>query len=306
MDRLRCIEVFIEVAQGRSFSAAAQRLGMSKGNVTKHVAWLEETLGAQLLTRTTKSVSLTEAGLTLLDNGRDLLERFEQTEAAIDGSVTAPRGALRVGCPPSFGAFHLVPLLTAFSTLHPDVQVVLYLDDGRSDLVSDGLDLSVRIAPSLRDTSYVAQKLAVVPQILVASDHYLALRGRPETPQDLVDHDCLVHALKSPTNVWSFTAPDGQVSVRVTGTIRANFGEALRHAAILGHGIAMHPTYMVAEDIQQGRLRQVLAAYQPTVLDVFAVFPSRRHLPTRVRIFIDFLKERFAGMAAWQLPSSPT
>ena len=300
MDRLRCIEVFIEVAQGRSFSAAAQRLGMSKGNVTKHVAWLEEALGAQLLMRTTKSVGLTDAGLTLLENGRDLLERFEQTEAAIDSSVTSPKGILRVGTPPSFGAFHLVPLLTAFSNLHPDVQVVLYLDDGRADLVREGLDLSVRIAPSLRDTSYVAQKLAVVPQILVASDHYLATRGYPARPEDLVHHDCLVHALKAPTNAWSFTGPEGKISVRVNGTIRANFGEALRHAALLGQGIAMHPIYMVAGDIRQGQLRQVLAAYQPTVLDVFAVYPSRRHLPTRVRVFIDFLRARFAAMEEWQ------
>lgn len=299
MDRLRCIEVFLEVAKGRSFSAAAERLGMSEGNVTKHVAWLETSLGARLLTRTTKSVALTDAGLSLLDAGADLLERYDQAQAAIEGSITSPRGALRVGTPPSFGAFHLVPLLTEFSVLHPDVQVILHLDDGRADLVKDGLDLSVRIAPSLRDTSYVAQKLAVVPQILVASDRYLAARGHPATPQDLLQHDCLVHALKSPTNTWAFKGPDGNTSVRVTGTIRANFGEALRHAAILGHGIAMHPTYMVNDDLREGRLRRVMPDYQPTVLDIFAVFPSRQHMPTRVRVFIDFLKMRFSDVSGW-------
>ena len=146
MDKLRAIEVFIEVAQGLSFSRAAQSLGMARGNVTKHVAWLEKTMGVQLLTRSTKSVSLTESGLSLLENGRELLDRVEGMDAAVRLSVKEPKGMLRLGAPPSFGAFHLVPIITAFSKAHPDIQVVLYLDDGRSDLVAEGLDMSVRIA----------------------------------------------------------------------------------------------------------------------------------------------------------------
>lgn len=296
MDKLKAIEVFIEVAQGLSFSGAAQRLGMAKGNVTKHIAWLEQTLGVQLLTRTTKSVSLTESGLSLLENGRELLDRVESIDTAVRQSVKEPKGVLRLGAPPSFGAFHLVPIITAFSSAHPEIQVVLYLDDGRTDLVAEGLDMSVRIATSLKDTSQVAQRLAVVPQLLVASPAYLKRRGTPETIADLADHECMVHALKSPTNIWTFMGePKG---VRVHGTIRANYGDPLRHAALLGHGISMHPTYMVMQDIQEGRLVSVLPQFRPVGVDIYAVFPSRKNLPVRVRTFLDFLRQWFAA-ADW-------
>jgi DNA-binding transcriptional LysR family regulator len=306
MDKLKAIEVFIEVAQGLSFSGAAQRLGMAKGNVTKHIAWLEQSLGVQLLTRTTKSVSLTESGLSLLENGRELLDRVDSIDTAVRQSVKEPKGMLRLGAPPSFGAFHLVPIITAFSSAHPDIQVVLYLDDGRTDLVAEGLDMSVRIATSLKDTSQIAQRLAVVPQLLVASPDYLQRRGTPQTIADLAAHECMVHALKSPTNIWTFMGdahPEGvktnsKSTVRVHGTIRANYGEPLRHAALLGHGISMHPTYMVMQDIQEGRLVSVLPQFRPVGVDIYAVFPSRKNMPVRVRTFLDFLRQWFAA-ADW-------
>lgn len=306
MDKLKAIEVFIEVAQGLSFSGAAQRLGMAKGNVTKHVAWLEQSLGVQLLTRTTKSVSLTESGLSLLENGRELLDRVDSIDTAVRQSVKEPKGMLRLGAPPSFGAFHLVPIITAFSSAHPDIQVVLYLDDGRTDLVAEGLDMSVRIATSLKDTSQVAQRLAVVPQLLVASPDYLRRRGTPQTIADLAAHECMVHALKSPTNIWTFmgdaqaagATTSSKSTVRVHGTIRANYGEPLRHAALLGHGISMHPTYMVMQDIQEGRLVSVLPQFRPVGVDIYAVFPSRKNMPVRVRTFLDFLRQWFAA-ADW-------
>ena len=299
MDRLKAIEIFAEVARGRSFTAAAQRLGMAKGNVTKHVKWLEETLGAQLLARTTKSVSLTEAGLSLLEGGQNLLASFDAVEAAVRGAVKDAKGTIRIGTPPSFGAAHLVPLVTSFSAAHPDIQFALHLDDGRVDIAGEGLDLTLRIAPSLKDTSLVAQKLGSVPQLLVASPSYLLGRAPLITPDDLAHHDCLVHALKSPTNFWTFTGPNGKKSVRVTGSMRSNFGEPLRHAALLGHGISMHPTYMVSHDIKENRLKTVLAAYQPSGLDIYAMYPSRRNLPGRVRLFLEYLRERFLANPEW-------
>ena len=300
MDRLKAIEIFSEVARGRSFTAAALRLGMAKGNVTKHVKWLEETLGAQLLARTTKSVSLTEAGLSLLEGGQDLLDSFDAVEAAVRGAVKDSKGSIRIGTPPSFGAVHLVPLVTSFSAMHPDIQFAMHLDDGRVDIAGEGLDLSVRIAPSLKDTSLVAQKLGSVPQMLVAAPAYLAARGRPKIPEDLDKHDCLVHALKSPTNFWTFMGASGKKSVRVSGSMRSNFGEPLRHAALLGHGISMHPNYMVAQDVKANRLRIVLPAYPPIGLDIYAMYPSRRNLPGRVRLFLEFLRERFYANPEWK------
>lgn len=308
MDRLKAIEIFAEVARGRSFTAAASRLGMAKGNVTKHVKWLESLLGAQLLSRTTKSVSLTEAGLSLLEGSQNLLDGFDAVQAAVRGAVTDSRGTLRLGTPPSFGAVHLVPLVTAFSQVQPDIQFALHLDDGRADIAGEGLDLSLRIAPSLKDTSLVALKLGSVPQLLVAAQSYLTSHGKPQTPEDLVHHDCLVHALKAPTNFWTFTGPNHvsksaakmKHSVRVSGSMRANFGEPLRHAALLGHGISMHPKYMVAQDIEENRLKVVLPAYQPVRLDIYAMYPSRRNVPSRVRLFLAFLQERFASNPDWQ------
>ena len=300
MDRLKAISIFAEVARGRSFSAAAARMGMAKGNVTKHVKWLEDLLGAQLLTRTTKSVSLTQAGLYLLEGGQDLLHRFDEVETAVRSAVLAPKGLIRIGTPPSFGAAHLVPLLTSFSAQHPDIQFAMHLDDGGLDIVQESLDLSLRIAPSLKDTSLVAQKLGSVPQILVASGGYLSRKGNPKTLADLAHHECLVNAMKSPTSYWSFTGPEGAVRVRVKGSMRANFGEPLRHAALLGHGISMHPNYMVARDLREELLQIVLPAYQPIGLEIYAVYPSRHNMPGRVRLFLDFLREEFRNAVQWQ------
>ena len=304
MDRLKAIEIFTEVARGRSFTSAASRMGMAKGNVTKHVKWLEELLGAQLLTRTTKSVSLTEAGLSLLEGGQVLLSSFEDIQTAVRGAVTDSKGLIRIGTPPSFGATHLVPLVTAFANAHPAIEFAVHLDDGRADIAGEGLDVTLRIAPSLKDTSLVALKLGSVPQLLVAAPSYLSTRGKPQNPSDLAHHDCLVHALKSPTNFWTFTdaGPPTKCkkSVRVSGSMRANFGEPLRHAAILGQGISMHPNYMVAQDIKDNRLKVVLPAFKPMGLEIYAMYPSRRNMPGRVRLFLEFLKERFANSAGWQ------
>lgn len=160
MDRLRCLQVFIEVARDGSFTRAAQRLGMSRANVTKHVAWLEESFRARLLNRTTQHVSLTEAGLSALRSGRLLLERYDDIETAVRESVRGPKGVIRVGTPPSFGTHHLLPLVSAFTLQYPEVQVALSLDDGSTNLVSMGLDLSVRIAATVEDASYIAHGAA--------------------------------------------------------------------------------------------------------------------------------------------------
>lgn len=300
MDRLRCVEVFIAVAQGKSFSGAAQRLGMANGNVTKHVAWLEKSLGVQLLKRSTRSVSVTESGQSVLENGRNLLELFGQVETAARTPVKAVKGILRIGTPLSFGAYHLVPLVAAFAEQHPEVQVLLHYDDGLLDVVDEGLDLTLRIAPSLKDTNFVAQKLMRVPQYLVASPVYLKARGTPRKPADLHQHDCLVSATRAPTGSWVFEGPEGRQAVQVNGVIRANFGAALHYAAVMGQGIAMHPTYMIAQDLHHKRLHIVLPEYRLPDLDIYALYPSRRNLPVRVRIFLDFMKNWLETVPEWR------
>jgi DNA-binding transcriptional LysR family regulator len=299
MDRLRCMQVFVEVARDGSFTGAARRLGMSKASVTKHVAWLEQSLRARLLHRTTKQVGLTDAGLTTLRSARALLERYEEIEVDARDSTRQPKGLVRVGTPPSFGAHHLSPLVTGFTALHPEIQVAMILDDGSANLIAQGLDLSVRISPAPDDASYVAQPLTKAPQVLVASPSYLGRHGTPQSPAELARHNCLVHTLKAPTGLWRFAGAEGEISVRVRGSICSNFGETLQQAALLGHGISMHPYYMVSDDLATGRLQAVLPQHPPLSLDIYVIFSSRQNLPLRVRKFVEYLKDWARTPPAW-------
>jgi DNA-binding transcriptional LysR family regulator len=297
-DRLRQIEVFLAVAQARSFTAAGQRLGMSRANVTKLVAALEARLGAKLLNRNTQHVAPTEAGLLLLERARPLLHEFEALEGAVQDSMREPVGLVRIGVPPSFGAAHLVPAVAAFTRANKGAQVVMCLDTGDAELVRDGLDLSLRIATAMKDASYIARLLVRVPQVLVASPAYLARRGAPAGLDELAAHDCLVHRLKSPADTWVFQQDGGTVAVPVHGMLAADFGEALRTAALLGEGISLHPTYMVADDIAAGRLRVVLPELEPVGLSIHAIYPQRG-VPARVRRFLDFLIDWLPRQAPW-------
>ena len=303
-DRLRQLEVFLAVAQARSFTAAGQRLGMSRANVTKLVAALERRLEVQLLNRNTQHVAPTEAGMLLMGKADTLLQDLHALEATIRDSAVDPVGTIRVGVPPSFGAAHLVPAVAAFQRSHPRSRIVMCLDRGNAELVRDGLDLSLRIAMALKDASYIARLLVRVPQLLVASPAYLERRGAPGTIADLADHDCLVHMLKSPTGQWLFSEAGRVSSLEVTGPLVADFGEALRSAALLGEGISMHPTYMVADDIAAGRLTVVLPSITPAGLSIHAIYPQKT-VPARVRTFLDFLVKWLRRDSAWLSPVTP-
>jgi len=303
MDRLRCLQVFGEVVRCGSFAGAARHLGISRAGVTKHIAFLENTLGARLLNRTTKQVGLTAAGLMALNGARQLLDRYEILESDLRESLNTPRGVIRIGSPPAFGAHHLVPLIARFVGLHPDIQFSLIFDDGDLKLIEQGLDLSIRITPALQDSSYVALPLTRAPQVLVAAPSYLSGHGTPRTLADLERHNCLVHSIKSPTGIWRFVGGDGEIPIRVRGTIFSNLGEALRHAALLGHGISVHPYYMVSEDLAAGRLVPVLTSHVAQPLEIFIIYSSRQSLPQRVKRFIGFLKDWAATPPDWSLPA---
>lgn len=298
MDRLRSLEIFAEVARCRSFVRAAWQLSLSKATVTKHVAWLEASVGSQLLNRSSKQVTLTEAGARVLDGAQELLERYERLEADVRDSVNQPRGSIRVGTPPAFGIHHLMPVVARFTDRYPDIEVTVLLDDGRTDLLAEALDLSIRIAPQLQDASHIAYPLMKAPQVLVASPEYLARSGAPRTVEDLQKHNCLVHAIKSASGIWRFSG-DRPQSVRVRGTVRSNIGEALKKAAMMGTGIAVHPYYMVSEELRSGALQVVLPQYTPEELDIYAVFSTRRNMPVRVRALLEFLKEWAANPPPW-------
>ena len=299
MDRLRALQVFREVVRARSFVAAARRLGVSKATVTKQVAALEAALGVQLLRRTTTRVSVTEAGEHLNEAGSDLLERADHVWADVKQVVALPMGTLRVGSPPAFGAL-LAHALAEFLAQHPEVEITHVLDDGNLDLLAEGLDVSFRIAPALRDSTHVAHLLTRVPQVLVASPAYLRARGRPAAPEDLAGHACLIHALKAPTGIWRMRGAERTRSVRVSGPYRSNFGEVLRQASLDDRGISMHPIYMVSDDLREGRLVEVLRGWGAPLLSIYAVVPQRRHVPARLVAFLGAMRAWFGDERWWE------
>ena len=291
MDRLSCLQVFSEVVKAGSFARAAMKLSVAKSTVTKQVAWLESNLGAQLLNRSAKQITLTDAGQRVLEAASDLLESYETLTSEVRDSTRAPRGVIRIGTPPSFGTHHLMPAITRFTERYPEIEVMVMFDDGRSSSVGDAVDLSIRIVPSLEDGSSVAMPLMSAPQVLVASPAYLKRHGRPRGVKELERHNCLIHTLKSRSGTWVFQGEPPQ-SVRVRGSVRSNMGDALKQAAILGSGISMHPTYMVSREIEMGLLEVVLPDFAPqAVAEIYALYSTRRNLPSRVRCLLDFLKE---------------
>jgi DNA-binding transcriptional LysR family regulator len=292
MDRLGCLKVFVEVGRRQSFSAAATSLGLSRAAVTKQVAALERMLGVRLLNRTTNQVSLTEPGLAVLAQCQGLFDKYEELEAAARGRNPGATGMVHVGAPPSFGAHCMVPIIAAFSGRFPDIHVRLSVDSHRGKkLIEEGLDVLIRISPRLDDSSFVAHFLLETQQLLVASPDYLARFGMPENWQDLKRHNCLVHSLKSATGIWRATGPEGGVSLRVGGVISSNFNEALLQSTLSGCGISVQPLYAIADELVQGCLIPVLQQYTLESMRIFAVCPARTGLPSRVRTFIDFLKE---------------
>ena len=294
MDLIECIDVFTEVGRSLSFSRAASNLGVSKSVITKKIAWLEVYFEAQLLNRNTKSVSLTESGQALMENADSLDGTIKNLKEWVQGPARAPSGRIRIGTPPSFGAVHLVPAIDDFLKAHPAIRISLILDDGRGDLIAENMDLSVRIAPKLKDTNQTAYLITVVPQVVVATRAYLKKHGVPETPEALEGHNCLIHNLKAPTGVWNFTDKNHRTHApRVSGSINSNLGDAILHATRLGHGISMHPRYMVETYLQQGALEVLLPGYRAEGLDIYAVVQSKRYQPYKVRLFVEHLREWF-------------
>lgn len=294
MDLIECVDVFIEVGRSLSFSKAAETLGASKSSITKKVAWLENYFEVQLLNRNTKHVSLTESGRTLMEQANTLDFAVKGLKEQVQGPVRTPSGRIRIGTPPSFGSVHLVPAINDFLRQYPAIRISLLLDDGRGDLVAENMDLSVRIAPRLKDTNQIAYRITVVPQVIVATQAYLDEHGMPDSPKDLARHNCLIHYLKAPTGIWNFTDRDGNShAVTVNGSMNSNLGEAILHSVRMGCGISMHPRYMVDSYLESGALVVLLPDYQPEGLDIYAVVQTRRHLPYKVRLFVEHLRQWF-------------
>jgi DNA-binding transcriptional LysR family regulator len=300
LDALTDIAVFVRVVERGSFTLAAEDLELSRAVVSKYLSRLEERLGARLLNRTTRRLSLTEAGAALFEASRGAIERIEEAEAAVAQLQSEPRGRLRVSAPMSFGILHLGPALAEFARRHPRVTLDVRLDDRYVNLVEEGVDVAVRIG-NLTDSSLVARKLAITRALVCASPAYLAEHGEPEAPEDLASHNCLIYSYLSTANVWRFIAPDGrEIPVAVNGTFRINNGIVLGEAAVAGHGILVSPSFYVAELLRSGRLKRILERYRLRELGIHAVYPQRGHVPPKVRAFVDFLAQRFGRKPDWE------
>ncbi len=301
MDRLAAIEAFVQVAETASFSEAARRLRTSKSVVSRQVSALETELGARLIHRTTRSLTLTEAGQGYLGRVGQILADLAEANLAVTQLQAAPRGTLRVNAPMSFGFLHLAPALPDFQARYPEVALDVSMNDRFVDLVDEGFDVAVRIA-ALQDSSLIARRLAAIQLAVCASPDYLKAHGTPCVPQDLHAHTCIVNSNIASAYEWKFVDAQGKpLVVKVNSKIAINNGDAMRVAALGGVGLTVLPTFIVGRDLQAGTLVSVLADFMPQHLGLHALYPHARHLSPKVRAFVDFLAERFGPRPYWDL-----
>jgi len=294
MDTLDALRTFIQVAEAQSFSEAARRGGVSKALASKYVGWLEERLGARLLNRTTRRVSLTEAGTACLLASRRLLEDYAALVEDTTESQRSARGLLRIAGPKVFGEDVLAGVVADFMRAHPRIQVDLGLEERTVDLIGEGYDLAIRIG-RLTDSSLVARRLVDFPYLICAAQDYLERRGTPQEPAELAQHDCIVNSAISPTGQWEFLTGGRLTQVSVPTRARATTARAVATLVRAGIGIGLCLKSTVVDDLESGALVPLLAPFQAYDRSVYAVYPHRAHLPAKVRLFLDHLTTQLSA-----------
>ncbi len=292
MDRLTAMQVFVEVAATGSFSAAADKLDMSRAMVTRYVGALEQWLDARLLQRTTRSVTLTDAGESCLRRSQQMLALMENVEEETSRHDSALRGQLRITCSVSFAYAQLAAAVADFLARYPQLKIDLNASEGALNLVEARIDLAIRISAE-PDPALIGRVLAPCESVLVASPGYLASHGVPALPADLASHRCLSYA-NFGKSLWRFTRGNEKAEVSVSSQFSANEATALLRAALAGGGVALQPTYLASPHLADGSLQVVLADWKLPDMAIYALYTSRRHLPPAVRVLLDFLVDRFA------------
>jgi DNA-binding transcriptional LysR family regulator len=288
MDLLAALKTFVAVTEIRSFSAVARRENSSQSAVTRRIAELEAHFGVRLLHRTTRRLSLTPDGEDLLAHAQQVLGACDDMESSLGAHRTEPVGHVRLAAPVGFGIYlaaHLHHLLAR----HPRLSVELVMSDESQDMIDGRIDLAIRVR-ALDDSSLVIRQIGEVAWLTVAAPEYIAARGTPDRPQDLASHACLLHSAAR-GGIWRLNGPDGPVDVHVTSRFSANVLDAVRQMALGGFGIALLPEIMIADDLAAGHLLRVLTTCQAPTVPVYLVTPTRRHLPPRTRVVMDFLIE---------------
>lgn len=296
MDDLKRMVIFSHVVETGSFSAAALRLGIAKSAVSKHVSLLEENIGVRLLNRTTRRLSLTDVGETYYHSCVKMVEAIEEAKHCVTSLQDEPRGMLRITCPASFGIRHVTPLLNEFLQLYPALNAELLLDDNITDMTEQGIDVAIRVG-WLPDSSLRARKLRDAPRLLCASPAYLDRMGTPKTPEDLMAHEWIIFTLLPTPHRYTFTQRKKTTAIQIKGRIKTNNGNAVRTLMLEGAGIAALSDFLVAEDIENGSLIQLLPDYHIADAGIYAVYHEQRLQQVKIRKFIDFLAQRLEGDA---------
>lgn len=286
------MQTFVAVVDAGSFVGAADTLGLSKAAVSRHVNELEARLGIRLLHRTTRRLSLTSEGEVFLGRSRDLLSILDEAEAEVTSSSLSARGRLRINVPVTFGIRQLAPLWSMFRALHPQVELEVTLADRMVDLIEEGFDLAIRIG-TLSSSSLISRKLTTTRLIMCASPEYLAAHGTPALPDELGRHAVIGYSYFASGDEWRLEGPAGPVSARTRPSFYSNNGDTCLAAALAGQGIILQPDFLVGEDIQSGKLVELMPEYFAGKLGVYAVYPSRRLVALKVRALVEFLAERF-------------
>jgi DNA-binding transcriptional LysR family regulator len=295
MDKLECIRTFVRVAQSGSLTNAANQLGISRSMVTKQLKFLEDGLGVRLLHRTTRALSLTDIGETYLERCTHVLDDLDDAEQQATNATIIPRGTLNVAAPPSYGVLHVAPAVAEFIRRYPDVDVSLTLSDHTLDMAGQGIDVALRLG-EMQDSGLIAHTLSHVRTLVCGAPDYFKRHGRPLHPNDLLKHNCL-RWRSGPfhQDVWQFKSGKETIEVVVTGNLESNVADVPRAAAREGLGLILQAAYMVSNELRSGQLEAVLSDYATPSIAVHVVYLNRRHLPAKVRSFVEFLKERFEG-----------
>lgn len=299
MDKLDSLKAFVQVVDAGGFAAAARRMNMTRSAVNKLVQNLESALGAQLLRRSTRKVSVTETGLVFYERCVQILADLEEAEQQVSQLQAEPRGTLKINAPMSFGTLYLGPALGEFIQRYPHLRVQLMLNDRFVDPWEEGFDITLRIAEVSHQTSLEVHPLSSVPRVLCAAPAYLQQQGMPTHPKDLHHHRCLHYDYLATGDLWRFNGPDGAQTIRVNGNLCCNNAEVLKSAAIQGLGIVLLPTFIAYQELQQGQLQIILPQYQAPEIYICMIYPPSRHLSLKIRVFREFLQEYLTQVMSW-------
>ena len=288
MGKFNSMQVFVRVAEAGSFTAVANQENVARSVITRQIASLEKQLGTKLITRSTRSLTLTTAGAAYLERCRVILNMVDAAESSLSEEKVEPRGRIRLGLPLSFGLQRLMPSLNEFSKLHQHIQLIMDFADRRSNLIEEGIDLSIRITGDL-DPSDIVRKLGTCQILTLASPDYLAQHGTPKHPRELQHHECLAYSMDMKPASWIYKVDGNNFSVPIRGRVMANNGEALTKAAAAGIGITRQPDFIAQPFIDKGEVLEVLRPFAMTPLGIYAVLPSNRYIPHRVSVLIEYL-----------------